>query len=326
MTPQSTMALHSRHLLDIENLPAEDIQLILDTSHQFAAILERPIKKVPTLRGRTVINAFFEPSTRTRVSFELAEKRLSADSVNFSTGGSSLSKGETLLDTAKTLEAMKPDILVVRHKAPGVPHFLAAHLDAAVINAGDGAHEHPTQALLDALTICRQKGSLEGLNVSIVGDIAHSRVARSNVFLLEKMGASVTLCAPTTLLPIQPQALGNPRVTTRIEEALEGADVVMMLRMQLERQGRGTFPSVREYFRRYALTLDRLSLANEGAIVMHPGPMNRGVEIASDVADGPFSVILEQVTNGVAVRMAVLYLTSGGSQEMSEAEAQEVRA
>ena len=272
------------------------------------AIGQREIKKVPALRGRMVANLFFEPSTRTRFSFETAEKWLSADSLNFSgEKGSSVEKGESLLDTATNLQAMSPDLLVIRHGSAGVPHFLARRLEAGVVNAGDGAHEHPTQALLDALTIRRRFGRLEDLTVVIAGDIAHSRVARSNVLLLTKMGAKVTVCGPPTLLPPRVEALGA-RATTDFDEALAGADVVMMLRMQLERQGRSLFPSTREYFARYGLTTERVARASPEAIVMHPGPMNRGVEIASDVADSPRSVILEQVGNGVAVRMAVLYL------------------
>jgi len=320
VTVEPATALKSPHLLGIEQMEAGEIVLILDTAEKFLEVLGRRIKKVPTLRGRTVINAFFEPSTRTRVSFELAEKRLSADSVNFSSGGSSVLKGETLLDTARNLEAMGPDVLVVRHPSPGAPQLLARNMEVVVVNAGDGAHEHPTQALLDALTIRQSKGRIEGLRVAIIGDIAHSRVARSNVFLLTKLGAEVTLCGPRTLIPLEAERLGA-RVTNRAEEAIEGADVVMMLRIQLERQGRGLFPSLREYFESFALTGERLALAAEDVIVMHPGPMNRGVEISSEVADGPYSVILEQVTNGVAVRMAVLFLVSGGRPEPESFEA-----
>jgi aspartate carbamoyltransferase catalytic subunit len=275
------------------------------------AIGQRAIKKVPALRGRMVVNLFFEASTRTRFSFETAEKWLSADSLNFSAKGSSVEKGESLLDTAKNLQAMSPDLIVIRHGSPGVPHFLARHLKAGVVNAGDGAHEHPTQALLDALTIRQRLGRLEGLRVTIAGDIAHSRVVRSNIWLLTKMGAKVTVCGPPTLLPNRIEEMGVA-VTTDFDAALEEADVVMMLRMQLERQGKSLFPSVREYFRYYGLDAKRLSRAKPEAIVMHPGPMNRGVEIASDIADSGRSVILEQVANGVAVRMAVLYLLLGG--------------
>ncbi len=284
---------------------------MLDTAESMRAIGSRPIKKVPALRGRMVVNLFFEASTRTRFSFETAEKWLSADSLNFSARGSSVEKGESLLDTAKNLQAMSPDLIVIRHGSPGVPHFLARHLKAGVVNAGDGAHEHPTQALLDALTIRRRLGRLEGLGVTIAGDIAHSRVVRSNIWLLTKMGARVTVCGPPTLMPPRIEEMGV-RATSDFDAALEGAEVVMMLRMQLERQGRSLFPSIREYFALYGLDAQRLARARPDAIVMHPGPMNRGVEIASDVADSARSVILEQVSNGVAVRMAVLYLLLGG--------------
>ena len=311
-------ALRSKDLLGIEPLSPEEITLLLDTAESMRSIGQRPIKKVPALRGRMVVNLFFEASTRTRFSFETAEKWLSADSLNFSAKGSSVEKGESLLDTARNLQAMSPDLIVIRHSSPGVPQFLARHLKAGVVNAGDGAHEHPTQALLDALTIRERFGRLEGLNVSMVGDIAHSRVVRSNIWLLKKMGATVTVCGPPTLLPPRIDAMGV-RVTTDFDAALEGADVVMMLRMQLERQGKSLFPSVREYFRHYGLDAKRLARANEDAIVMHPGPMNRGVEIASDVADSGRSVILEQVSNGVAVRMAVLYLLLGGHPWEGEA-------
>jgi aspartate carbamoyltransferase catalytic subunit len=314
LTPgrQTISALRSKDLLGIEQLEPEEIVLLLDTAESMRSIAERQIKKVPALRGRMVVNLFFEPSTRTRFSFETAEKWLSADSLNFSGGkGSSVEKGESLLDTARNLQAMSPDLIIVRHGSPGVPHFLARHVAAGVVNAGDGAHEHPTQALLDALTIRRRLGRLEGLRVVIAGDIAHSRVARSNVFLLTRMGAEVTVCGPPTLLPPRIEELGA-RVTTDFDRAVEGADVVMMLRMQLERQSRSLFPSAREYFARYGLTSKRLARANPGAIVMHPGPMNRGVEIASEVADSAQSVILDQVANGVAVRMAVLYLLLTG--------------
>ncbi len=303
-----------KDLVGIADLSPQEIQLILDTAESFKEVSERPIKKVPTLRGKTVVNLFFEASTRTRSSFEIAEKRLSADSLNFSTSTSSLSKGESLVDTALNLQAMAPDLLVIRHSHPGVPHMLAERLPSGVVNAGDGAHEHPTQALLDALTIVQHKGRLEGLKVSIVGDIEHSRVVRSNIHLLNKMGAEVTLAGPRTMMPIEVEKLGVNAVYT-LEEAIKGADVIMMLRVQLERQSRMAFPSTREYFNLFGLTRDRLKGAKRGAMIMHPGPMNRGVEIASDVADGPHSVILEQVANGVAVRMAVLYLLAGALQE-----------
>lgn len=303
-----------KDLLGIADLSAAEIQLILDTAESFREVAERPIKKVPTLRGKTVLNLFFESSTRTRSSFELAEKRLSADSLNFSTSASSLSKGESLVDTALTLQAMAPDLIVIRHAYPGVPQMLARRLAAGVINAGDGAHEHPTQALLDAFTIRQRKGRLEGLQVAIVGDIEHSRVVRSNVLLLSKMGARVTVAGPRTMMPAAVEKLGA-RVAFTLEDAIRGADVVMMLRIQLERQSRILFPSAKEYFNLFGLTRERLKMAKRNAIVMHPGPMNRGVEIASDVADGATSVILEQVTNGLAVRMAVLYLCSGMHRE-----------
>jgi aspartate carbamoyltransferase catalytic subunit len=310
--------LKSRHLLGIEDLDTSDITLILDTAEGLLEIGRRAIKKVPTLRGRTVVNFFLEPSTRTRSSFEIAEKRLSADSLNFSTSGSSMSKGESLLDTARNLEAMAPDIIVIRSSASGAPHLLARVLKSSIVNAGDGFHEHPTQALLDAFTIRQKKGKLKGLRVSIVGDVMHSRVARSNLHLLRKAGAEVTLCAPPTLLPPGLDRMGA-RVVSRMEEALDGADVVMMLRLQLERQKGGHFPSLREYFYYYGLTEERVKRASPDVIIMHPGPMNRGVEIASEVADGPYSVILEQVANGVAVRMAVLYLLLGGGSEEAAA-------
>jgi aspartate carbamoyltransferase catalytic subunit len=304
-------ALRAKDLLGIETLSPEEIRLILDTAESMRSIAGRAIKKVPALRGRMVVNLFFEPSTRTRFSFETAERWLSADSLNFSAKGSSVEKGESLLDTARNLQAMSPDLIVIRHSSPGVPHFLARHLRAGVVNAGDGAHEHPTQALLDALTIRQRLGRLEGLRVVLAGDVAHSRVVRSNVWLLSKLGARVVLCAPPTLMPPRVTEMGV-EATTDLDAALEGADVVMMLRMQLERQGRSLFPSAREYFRLYGLTAQRLSRAAAHAIVMHPGPMNRGVEIASEVADSSRSVILDQVANGVAVRMAVLYLLLGG--------------
>jgi len=302
-----------RHLLGIEPLEASDIQTILDTADGLKEILNRPIKKVPALRGRTVVNLFYESSTRTRSSFEIAERVLSADSLSIAAGTSSVVKGETLLDTAKNLEAMNPDLVIMRHASSGAPHFLARHCRFAVVNAGDGAHEHPTQALLDALTLRQHKGTLKGLKVAIVGDILHSRVARSNLWLLSKMGAQVVLCGPPTVIP--PGIEGLAPVTYRLEEAIEGADAIMMLRIQLERMSGGFFPTKREYFRRFGLTEDRARRAKKDVLILHPGPLNRGVEIASEVADGPYSVILDQVTNGVAVRMAVLYLLLGGSPE-----------
>ena len=310
-------ALRSRHLLGIAGLEPDEIDLILDQALAMKEVATRPIKKVPTLRGRTIINLFFEASTRTRMSFELAEKRLSADTLGMTIAGSSVSKGETLADTARTLEAMAPDMIVMRHAASGAPHQLARICRASIINAGDGTHEHPTQALLDAFTMREHKGRLAGLRVAIVGDLVHSRVLRSNARLLTKMGAGVTACGPATLVPPGLDALGV-RVTTSMDEAVEGADVVMMLRMQHERMHGLFFPSLREYFTLYGLTPARLARAAKDAIVMHPGPMNRGVEIDSDVADGPWSVILDQVANGVAVRMAVLYLLAGG-EERAEA-------
>lgn len=303
-----------KDLLGIEELSREEIELLLDTAKSFLEVSTRSIKKVPTLRGKTVLNLFFESSTRTRSSFEIAEKRLSADSVNFSSASSSLTKGETLIDTALNLQAMAPDLIVIRHAHPGVPQMLAKRVEAGVINAGDGAHEHPTQALLDALTIRQHKGRLEGLKITIVGDIEHSRVVRSNIHLLQKMGAEVTLAGLRTMMPVKMEKMGV-RVVHTLEEGIAGADVIMMLRVQLERQSRMLFPSIKEYFRLFGLTKERLRAAKRDVIIMHPGPMNRGVEIASEVADGRDSVILEQVANGVAVRMAVLYLLAGTQQE-----------
>jgi aspartate carbamoyltransferase catalytic subunit len=302
-----------RHLLGIEPLEPADVQTILDTADGLREILDRPIKKVPALRGKTVINLFYEASTRTRSSFEVAERVLSADSLSIATAASSVTKGETLLDTAKNLEAMNPDMVIMRHSSSGAPHLLARHCRFSVVNAGDGQHEHPTQALLDALTMRQRKGKLKGLRVAIVGDILHSRVARSNLLLLSKMGASVVLSGPPTLIPPGIERLAP--VTYRIDEAIEGADVVMMLRIQMERMSGGFFPTTREYHRHFGLTEERARRAKKDVLIMHPGPMNRGVEIASEVADGPYSVILDQVTNGVAVRMAVLYLLLGGSAE-----------
>jgi aspartate carbamoyltransferase catalytic subunit len=302
-----------RHLLGIEDLEPEHIQTILDTADGLREVLDRPIKKVPALRGKTVVNLFYEASTRTRSSFEVAEKVLSADSLSIATATSSAQKGETLLDTAKNLEAMNPDMIVIRHSASGAPHFLARHCRSAIVNAGDGFHEHPTQALLDALTLRQRKSSLKGLRVAIVGDILHSRVARSNLWLLSKMGAQVLLCGPPTLIPPGIDALAP--VTYRIDEAVEGVDAIMMLRLQRERMTGGYYPSDREYLARFGLTEERVKRARKDVLILHPGPMNRGVEIASEVADGPYSVILDQVTNGVAVRMAVLYLLLGGGAE-----------
>lgn len=314
MSVSAAKALRSRHLLGIDQLAPDEIQLILDTAEQMLEVARRPIKKVPALRGKTVVNLFLEPSTRTRFSFEVAEKRLSADTLNFSASGSSVEKGETLLDTARNLEAMEPDFLVIRHPNPGAPHMLAKVLKSSVINAGDGTHEHPTQALLDALTIRQRRGGLAGQVVAIVGDLQHSRVVRSDVLLLSRMGAKVRVAGPPSLIPVGMEKLGC-EVYYRMEDAIANADVVMMLRIQLERQERQNFPTVREYYDYFALTPERLKLAKKDCLVMHPGPMNRGVEIDSRVADGPQSVILEQVANGVAVRMAVLYLLAGGDGE-----------
>ena len=302
--------LKSRHLLSIADLTTDEINLILKTAQAMKEIGTRQIKKVPTLRGKTVVNLFFEASTRTRISFEIAEKRLSADSLNVALSTSSVLKGETLADTARNLEAMAPDMIVVRHGSSGACHMLAKVGNMRVINAGDGMHEHPTQALLDALTILEHKSSIQGLKVAIVGDLAHSRVLRSNILLLRAMGAQVWVCGPATLMPSGIDRFGVTP-TTSVDDAVRDADVVMMLRIQLERMRGHFFPSLREYFELFGMTRERLRLAKDDAIVMHPGPLNRGVEIASDVADGPDSVILEQVSNGVAVRMAVLYLIAG---------------
>ncbi|HEV8335508.1 MAG TPA: aspartate carbamoyltransferase catalytic subunit [Candidatus Polarisedimenticolia bacterium] len=312
MTPEAGFQMRHKHLLGIEPLDADEIRLILDTAESFLEVSRRPIKKVPTLRGRTIVNLFMEPSTRTRSSFEIAEKRLSADSLNFSAAGSSVAKGESLIDTARNLEAMAPDMIVIRHSAAGAPHLLAKVCHSSIVNAGDGAHEHPTQALLDAFTMRQKKGKIAGLRIAIIGDILNSRVVRSNVFLLKKLGASVVISGPPTLLPPGMERLGV-EVEARMERALEGCDVVMMLRVQRERMARGAFPSLREYFNLYGLTQERVRQAKPDVIIMHPGPINRGVEIAHEVADGRYSVILDQVTNGVAVRMAVLYLLSGGA-------------
>lgn len=310
------MTFNRKHLLGIRDLSAEEITHLLDTAETFRDVSKREIKKVPALRGRTVINLFFEASTRTRTSFEIAAKRLSADAVNISVSSSSVSKGETLLDTARNLEAMAPDCIVVRHSMAGAPHHLARMCNAPIVNAGDGSHEHPTQALLDALTIREYKGRIEGLNVAIIGDILHSRVARSNVHLLTKLGASVRVAGPGTMVPSEFAELVEQglRVEQRMEDALEGADVVMILRIQKERQDAAFFPSMREYAVHYGLHRNHLELASPEAIVMHPGPINRGIEISSEIADGGRSLILDQVTNGIAVRMAVLFLLARGSQ------------
>jgi aspartate carbamoyltransferase catalytic subunit len=302
-----------KDLLGIRELSVEEINIILEMSHSFKEVSTRSIKKVPTLRGKTVINFFFEASTRTRTSFEIAGKRLSADTINISASSSSVTKGETLIDTARNLEAMSPDVIVIRHSSPGVPHQLAKLIDSSIVNAGDGAHEHPSQALLDAYTIRERKGRIGGLQVAIIGDITHSRVARSNTHLLTKLGAHVRVAGPRTLIPphyeeIVENSEGSLTVCEKVEEAISGADVVMMLRIQRERMSDAFFPSLKEYSIRYGLTLKRLALANDDAIVMHPGPVNRGVEINSDVVDNARSLILEQVANGVAVRMAILFL------------------
>ena len=303
----------NRHLISAGDLSRDEALLVLDTAEELAQLAERPIRKLPTLRGRTVVNLFFEDSTRTRISFEAAAKRLSADVINFSARGSSVGKGESLKDTALTLEAMGADAVVIRHGASGAPHRLAGWVRGSVVNAGDGTHEHPTQALLDAFTMRRRLGRLDGLRVTIVGDVLHSRVARSNVGLLRTLGAEVTLVAPPTLLPV---AVGSwpCSVSYDFDTALPKSDVVMMLRVQQERMTSSYFPSVREYSRRYGLDADRMALLPDHAVVMHPGPMNRGVEIAAEVADSVRSTIVEQVANGVSVRMAVLYLLLGGAE------------
>jgi aspartate carbamoyltransferase catalytic subunit len=306
-----------KDLTGLERLTAEQILAILDTSEPFKEISERAIKKVPVLRGKTIVNLFFEASTRTRISFEFAEKRLSADTVNIASSGSSVQKGETLVDTARNLEAMRIDMVVMRHGSSGAAQFLAERIPSNVINAGDGRHEHPTQGLLDMLTIRDHRGRIEGLRVCIVGDVLHSRVARSNIWGLTKLGAEVAVCAPRTLLPREISELGV-QVFGRVEEAIEWADVLNVLRLQLERMQGGFIPSLREYNRFFGVTRERVERAPRDLLILHPGPMNRGVEIDSDVADGPHSVILDQVTNGVAVRMAVLYLLAGGAPEKAE--------
>ncbi len=303
--------LKRKDLLGIQDLAVEEIGLILDTAASMKEIASREIKKVPTLRGKTIINLFYEPSTRTRTSFEIAGKWMSADVINISTGNSSVVKGETLKDTGLTLQAMHPDVVVIRHPAAGAPQILAGLLKASVINAGDGAHEHPTQALLDLFTIREKRGSLTGLKVAIVGDILHSRVARSNILAMQKVGMQVRVCGPPTLLPRHLDQLGV-EVFTRIEAAIADVDVIMMLRIQLERMGAGFFPTLREYSKLFGLNLGRLKAAKQDVLIMHPGPINRGVEIAPEVADGPYSLILNQVENGVAIRMALLYLLTGG--------------
>lgn len=308
------MQFRKKDLLGIKQLEPAEIEFILDTAETFKEISARPIKKVPTLRGRTVVHLFYEPSTRTRTSFEIAAKRLSADTFNISASTSSIVKGETLLDTAKNLEAMNPDVLVLRHSVAGAPHMLAKHVRASVINAGDGMHEHPTQALLDLLTIREKKGAIAGITVAIIGDIAHSRVARSNIWALTKMGARVMVAGPATMIPFDVDKLGV-KVSHRPEEVIPAADVIMMLRIQRERQGQMLLPSLREYSRLFGLDEKRLTTAKPNVLIMHPGPINRGVEISPSVADGPYSVILDQVNNGVAVRMALLYLLIGSEKD-----------
>ena len=304
------MELKRKDLLDIKSLGRDEINLFLDTAVSFKEVTGRDIKKVPTLRGKTVVNLFFEPSTRTRTSFEIAAKRLSADVINFSISGSSVSKGETLLDTARNIEAMRSDFIIIRHSASGAPYMLAQHLNSSVINAGDGSHEHPTQALLDMFTIREKKGRIDGLKIAIIGDITHSRVARSNIYGLSKLGAEIRLAGPPALIPMDIESTGVT-VFYNLEEALSEVDVIMVLRIQLERQGKNYFPSQREYASLYCLTAERMRIAKEDVMIMHPGPINRGIEISPEVADGLSSVILEQVTNGIAVRMGVLYLLGG---------------
>jgi aspartate carbamoyltransferase catalytic subunit len=300
-----------KDLLGIGDLTSDEIHLVLDTAEAMREIGQRPIKKVPTLRGRTVVNLFYEPSTRTRTSFEIAEKRLSADTLNIAVASSSVLKGETLADTAMNIEAMAPDVIVLRHASSGAPHLLSRICRSRIVNAGDGMHEHPTQALLDAFTIREHKKRIDGLKIAIVGDLLHSRVLRSNVLLLTRLGADVWVAGPRTLVPPGIERLGV-HVSSSVDEAVAGADVIMLLRIQQERMQGAYFPSLREYYTEFGMTPERVALAKPDVIIMHPGPMNRGVEIASEVADGPYSVILEQVANGVAVRMAVLYLLAGG--------------
>jgi aspartate carbamoyltransferase catalytic subunit len=303
--------LKDKHLLGLENYPAEDIASIINTSFGFREVLDRPIKKVPSLQGKTVVNLFFEPSTRTRISFELAQKRLSADTVNFTAASSSLKKGESFKDTVQNIEAMKIDAIVMRHPTPGAPLHLTKYVDAIVINAGDGTHEHPTQAILDMMSLQEQFGEITGLKVGIIGDISHSRVALSNIYGLISMGAEVTLCGPATLIPFEVEKLGV-KVSSNIDEVIDWADAVNVLRIQMERMGVGLFPSVREYRSLFGITAERLQKHSKKLVVMHPGPMNRGIEIDSMVADGKNAIILDQVLNGVASRMAILYLLLGG--------------
>ncbi|HNQ66398.1 MAG TPA: aspartate carbamoyltransferase catalytic subunit [Smithella sp.] len=308
------MKFERKDILGIKDLSVDEINLILEMAGSFLEVSTRKIKKVPTLRGKTVINLFYEASTRTRTSFEIAGKRLSADTINISSSTSSVMKGETLIDTARNLEAMNPDVIVIRHSAAGAPHLLASLVKQSIINAGDGAHEHPSQALLDMMTIKERKGNFPGLKVAIIGDIEHSRVVRSNIYGLSKMGATVVVAGPATMLPRDIEQMGV-KVFDKMEDAITDADVVMMLRIQLERQKQNIFPSLREYSQRYCLNRNNIKLAKKDVIVMHPGPINRGVELSPDIADDPsFSVILDQVNKGVAVRMALLYLLTGGSE------------
>ena len=307
---------NQHNLLDLQELSASEIEMVLETAKSFKEVSAREVKKVPALRGKTVVMLFFEPSTRTRISFELAAKRLSADTINIAASSSSLSKGETILDTARNIEAMNVDMIVVRHQAAGVPHFLARHLKASIINAGDGCRSHPTQALLDMFTINERMGRIKGLKVAIVGDILHSRVARSNIWGLTKCGAEVTLCAPATLLPVEVEKMGV-RITHDLQSVIKQSDVLMLLRLQKERQQEKFLPSIREYARVFGVDREKLKTAKKDLMIMHPGPTNRGIELSADVADGERSVILEQVTNGVAIRMAVLYLLAGSKQRMA---------
>ena len=311
-------ALEIKHLFGLRGVSKHDIRLILDNAKQFREVLERPVKKVPSLRGMTVVNLFFENSTRTRTSFELAEKRLSADTVNFTSSNSSVKKGETLVDTLRNIEAMKIDIVVVRHKGTGVPKFLADNSNAIIVNAGDGAHEHPTQALLDMLTVEEKLGTLEGKNVTIVGDIRHSRVARSNLWGMTTMGAHVTLCGPSTLVPRNTELMDKVTWETDVKKAVKNADAIIALRLQKERMDDALLPSMREYRNTFGITHELLECAKDKVLIMHPGPINRGVELSGTVADGPRSVILQQVTNGLAVRMAVLFLVTGGTKISEE--------
>lgn len=308
------MSFTKKHILDVESLTPEEITAILDTAEKMKEISERPIKKVPALRGKTIVLFFYEPSTRTRLSFDIAAKRLSADSISFSAGTSSMVKGETLFDTAKNLEAMKPDVIVMRHSSAGAPHMLSKIVNTSVINAGDGMHAHPTQSLLDMMTVREARGRLDNLKISIIGDIAHSRVARSNIHGFTKMGSKVVVAGPPTMIPMGIEKLGA-RVTFDVDDAISGADVIMMLRIQKERQESFLFPTEREYARVYGLSKKRVSKAKSEVLIMHPGPVNRGVEVAPEVADGPYSIILDQVTNGVAVRMALFILLAGGGSK-----------